>query len=179
LFASLAKATATGHAQKSGADGSHVVVTLHRPSNVDDPDRLRVVCAELAELAKSRPVFFPAHPRTQQQLKALDIDTGKVRLSDPISYFEMLDLVQSAHAVVTDSGGLQEETTALGVPCFTLRQNTERPITIAEGTNQLVLDLSTLGALVNRAVRPETAKRPLGWDGLAGQRVARALADRP
>ena len=178
LFTSLARAKETGHARRSGADGSHVVVTLHRPSNVDDPDRLRIVCAELADLAKTRPVFFPAHPRTQQQLKALKIDTGKVQVTDPISYFEMLDLVQSAHAVVTDSGGLQEETTALGVPCFTLRQNTERPITITEGTNQLVLDLSTLGELVRRAVRPTSPKRPLGWDGLAGQRVATALAER-
>ena len=179
LFTSLERAKQTGHARRSGADGSHVVVTLHRPSNVDDPTRLRVVCAELAALAENRPVFFPAHPRTQAQLKALEIDTGKVRVTDPISYFEMLDLVHSAHAVVTDSGGLQEETTALGVPCFTLRQNTERPITITEGTNQLVLDLATLGALVNRAVKPASPKRPLGWDGLAGERVAKALADRP
>lgn len=179
LFASLPQAEATGFARSHGADGGHVVVTLHRPSNVDDPARLRLVCAELARLSRTRRVFFPAHPRTQQQLRSLSIDLGDVVLSDPIAYFEMLDLVRSAHAVVTDSGGLQEETTALGVPCFTLRPNTERPITVLEGTNQLVHDLSTLAALVESAKRSAPPRIPAGWDGRAGERVARALADRP
>ena len=133
---------------------------------------------ELAALAETRAVFFPAHPRTQHQLNALGVDLGNVRLSDPINYVEMLDLVQSAHGVVTDSGGLQEETTALGVPCFTLRPNTERPITITEGTNRLVLDLSTLGALVKSATKSDDRRRPAGWDGHAGERVAAALASR-
>jgi UDP-N-acetylglucosamine 2-epimerase (non-hydrolysing) len=179
LYASIERAEASGHAQSVGADGSHVVVTLHRPSNVDDPERLRVICRELAGLAESRPVFFPAHPRTQAQLKASGIDTGRIRLTDPITYFEMLDLVRTAHAVVTDSGGLQEETTALGIPCFTLRPNTERPITIDEGTNQLVQDLSTLGTLVAQASARSGARRPAGWDGKAGERVAEALLARP
>ena len=90
----------------------------------------------------------------------------------------MLDLVKNAHAVVTDSGGLQEETTALGVPCFTVRDNTERPITITEGTNQLVLDLASLPALVNNVRRGPELKRPEGWDGFAGPRVVDALASR-
>jgi UDP-N-acetylglucosamine 2-epimerase (non-hydrolysing) len=178
LFNSLAIASASGYAQRTGATGDHVVVTLHRPSNVDDPTRLRQVAAELAALAETRLVLFPAHPRTQHQLAAVGVDLGKVRVSDPISYFEMLDLVQSAHAVVTDSGGLQEETTALGVPCFTLRPNTERPITVTEGTNQLVLDLSTLHALVQATTKPDARQRPAGWDGHAGERVAAALAAR-
>lgn len=179
LFRSLPKATETGFARKMGADGGHIVVTLHRPSNVDDPERLKTVCAELSALSRDRQVFFPAHPRTQNQLRQLGIDLGAIRVMDPIAYFEMLDLVQSAHAVVTDSGGLQEETTALGVPCFTLRPNTERPITVVEGTNQLVLDLSTLAGLVREATRPASPRRPAGWDGKAGDRVAAALAARP
>ena len=179
LFASLPKASETGYAKERGANGGHIVVTLHRPSNVDDADRLRAVCRELVCLSSDRQVFFPAHPRTQQRLQALGIDLGNVKLSDPIAYFEMLDLVRTAHAVVTDSGGLQEETTALGVPCFTLRPNTERPITVLEGTNQLVLDVSTLAALVAKAKRSAPPRRPAGWDGKAGERVAKALADRP
>ncbi|WP_343125107.1 non-hydrolyzing UDP-N-acetylglucosamine 2-epimerase [Gemmatimonas phototrophica] len=179
LFTSLPKAEQTGFAQKLGATGNHIVVTLHRPSNVDDAERLRTVCAELVELAKTRQVFFPAHPRTQQQLKALGIDLGGITLSDPIAYFEMLDLVRNAHAVITDSGGLQEETTALGIPCFTLRPNTERPITVVEGTNQLVHDLTTLSGLVAQAIRSVPPRRPAGWDGKAGERVAQALLDRP
>jgi UDP-N-acetylglucosamine 2-epimerase (non-hydrolysing) len=95
-----------------------------------------------------------------------------------VSYFEMLDLVEGAHAVVTDSGGLQEETTALGVPCFTVRENTERPVTITEGTNQLTPNPEVLPALVRAAVRPTDPPRPEGWDGCAGVRVAEALATR-
>ena len=179
LFASLDRAAETTYAHRQGAHGSHIVVTLHRPSNVDDPERLRTVCAELALLPEERQAFFPAHPRTQQQLKQLGIDLGRIQLGDPIAYFEMLDLVRHAHAVVTDSGGLQEETTALGIPCFTLRPNTERPITVVEGTNQLVHDLSTLAALVRGAQRADPPRRPAGWDGKAGERVAAALAARP
>jgi UDP-N-acetylglucosamine 2-epimerase (non-hydrolysing) len=178
LFASLPKAEQCGYAKALGANDKHVVVTLHRPSNVDDPERLRQIMGALATLATTRPVFFPAHPRTQQQLEALKIPTGDVQFSNPLAYFEMLDLVRTAHAVVTDSGGLQEETTALGVPCFTLRPNTERPITVTEGTNQLVHDLSTLAVLVDRAARTEPPQRPAGWDGKAGERVALALSER-
>ena len=178
LLKTLPAAKATGYSQKVGADGSHVVVTLHRPSNVDDPHRLHLVCQELAELSRTRQVFFPAHPRTQQQLVNLGLDLGNVRVLDPIAYVEMLDLVRTAHAVVTDSGGLQEETTALGVPCFTLRPNTERPITVTEGTNRLVVDLATLSALVEGAERSRPPRIPAGWDGMAGERIVKALVDR-
>ena len=152
-----------------------VVVTLHRPSNVDDPERLRALMAALREIAGERPVIFPVHPRTRQRLDALGVALGDVRAIDPIPYREMLAHVRGAHAVVTDSGGLQEETTALGVPCFTVRDNTERPVTITEGTNQLVRDLGGLAALVRAARRPAETRRPEGWDGHAGTRVVESL----
>jgi UDP-N-acetylglucosamine 2-epimerase (non-hydrolysing) len=175
LFHALPLAESTGFAREVAADGRHIAVTLHRPSNVDDPERLGVLCRALATLAEERPVIFPAHPRTRARLEALGESIGRVTMLDPIAYPQMLDLVRTAHAVVTDSGGLQEETTALGVPCFTLRPNTERPVTITEGTNQLVQDISTLPALVAAAKRPATPRRPDGWDGQAGDRVIRAL----
>jgi UDP-N-acetylglucosamine 2-epimerase (non-hydrolysing) len=132
----------------------------------------------LAEIATERPVLFPAHPRTRERLGRFGIDAGAVQVLDPVSYFEMLDLVEGAHAVVTDSGGLQEETTALGVPCFTVRENTERPVTITEGTNQLTPQPEVIPALVRAAARSERHRVPEGWDGHAGERVAAALAAR-
>ncbi|HEX5580995.1 MAG TPA: UDP-N-acetylglucosamine 2-epimerase, partial [Gemmatimonadaceae bacterium] len=147
----------------------------HRPSNVDDPARLSAIAAALREIATERPVVFPVHPRTRQRLAAQGLDLGAVRLLDPIPYREMLAWVARSHAVVTDSGGLQEETTALGVPCLTVRENTERPITITEGTNRLVRDLAQLPALVRAATRPTEPRRPEGWDGSAGDRVVEAL----
>ncbi len=179
LLASLPHAEATGFARRVGADGTHVAVTLHRPSNVDEPERLSGIMAALAEIAQERPVIFPAHPRTQARIAAAGIDIGRVQLLDPIAYHEMLDLVRNAHVVVTDSGGLQEETTALGVPCLTVRENTERPITITEGTNQLMPDPSRLVEAVRRATKPASRRAPEGWDGHAGSRVAEALHSRP
>jgi UDP-N-acetylglucosamine 2-epimerase (non-hydrolysing) len=143
LFHAIRSAPATGYRERIGASSRTVVVTLHRPSNVDDPERLRAVIAALDEVAGDFPVFFPAHPRTQQRLDAAGIVPRRVRVLAPVGYLEMLDVVRDCHAVVTDSGGLQEETTALGIPCFTVRDNTERP-----------------------------------GDGRAGERVARALAER-
>jgi UDP-N-acetylglucosamine 2-epimerase (non-hydrolysing) len=178
LFHALPAARATGSRERLAADGSHVVVTLHRPSNVDDAARLTAIMASLREVARERPVLFPAHPRTRERLARFGVDAGDVRVLDPVSYFEMLDLVEGAHAVVTDSGGLQEETTALNVPCFTVRENTERPVTITEGTNTLVPDPAPLPQLVRAADRPANPRRPEGWDGNAGVRVAQALASR-
>jgi UDP-N-acetylglucosamine 2-epimerase (non-hydrolysing) len=179
LFHSLPAARATGFraAQGVGA-GEAVLVTLHRPSNVDDPARFAGLATALRTIAEERPVIFPVHPRTRARIAEFALDFGAVRLLDPVPYFQMLDLEADAHAVVTDSGGLQEETTALGVPCFTVRDNTERPVTVTEGTNQLVRDPATLPALVRAAVRPTEPRRPEGWDGHAGERVARALAER-
>jgi UDP-N-acetylglucosamine 2-epimerase (non-hydrolysing) len=155
------------------------VVTLHRPSNVDDPAQLvRLVDALCAAQARL-PLVFPVHPRTAARLAAAGLtralEAAGVRLIDPAPYIRFMNLVVGAAAVITDSGGIQEETTYLGVPCLTLRDNTERPITISEGTSRLV----KVGALVAEltdalAVPPEQRRRPDRWDGHTAERC---LAD--
>lgn len=152
-----------------------IVVTLHRPSNVDEPSRLSPLAHALAQLADHRPVVFPVHPRAKARLLQLCIDLGAVQLIEPLGYLDMVDLVRGAAAVITDSGGLQEESTVLGIPCFTVRSTTERPITIREGTNCLVPDPADLVATVCRAPPPGPPRAPEGWDGQAGARVVRAL----
>jgi UDP-N-acetylglucosamine 2-epimerase (non-hydrolysing) len=176
LFYALPAARATGFREKIGVNGSAVVVTLHRPSNVDDPARIGVLARVLSEIALERPVVFPAHPRTRIRLEQAGLKMDRVMMLEPVGYLEMLDLVEHAHAVVTDSGGLQEETTALGIPCLTVRPNTERPITITEGTNHLVPDPNDIMAELSRVRRPAITPRPEGWDGRAGERVIAALS---
>lgn len=175
LFYALPAARATGFRDRIGINGSAVVVTLHRPSNVDDADRIRLLADALSEIALERQVVFPAHPRTRRRLEAAGINMDRVRILEPVSYLEMLDLVEHAYAVVTDSGGLQEETTALGIPCLTIRPNTERPITISEGTNRLVPNpadiVGELRSVGSRGIKPP----PEGWDGRAGERVIAAF----
>jgi UDP-N-acetylglucosamine 2-epimerase (non-hydrolysing) len=178
LFYALPAARATGFRNSIGVNGSAVVVTLHRPSNVDDPERIAVLAKVLSQIALSREVVFPAHPRTQRRLEAAGLKIDRVRMLEPVGYLEMLDLVEHAFAVVTDSGGLQEETTALGVPCLTIRPNTERPITITEGTNRLVADPANIIAELAKVSRPAVTPRPEGWDGRAGERVIAALEGR-
>jgi UDP-N-acetylglucosamine 2-epimerase (non-hydrolysing) len=179
LMRALPAARASGFRDQVGANGNTIVVTLHRPSNVDEPKRLAAIVRSLTQLAADHQIVFPVHPRTRQRLADLGGNLGAIRLMDPIGYLSMLDLVQGAYAVVTDSGGLQEETTALGVPCFTLRANTERPVTISEGTNELVPDPD---ALPNRVSALRGAARrgrvPEGWDGKAAERIVEALAKR-
>lgn len=175
LLRALPRAEATGASRRLGADGTHVVVTLHRPSNVDDETRLRAIAGALAAIGETRSVYFPSHPRTRARIAAFGLPMGRVALIDPLPYYDMVDIMRCAHAVITDSGGIQEETTALGVPCFTVRDNTERPITITEGTNQLVRDPACLPGLVAAAQRSGTVRRPEGWDGHAGERIIEAL----
>jgi UDP-N-acetylglucosamine 2-epimerase (non-hydrolysing) len=175
LFFALPAARATGFGKGLGVNGSAVVVTLHRPSNVDDSVRIRLLADALSEIALERPVLFPAHPRTKQRLAEAGLNMDRVRMLEPVGYLEMLDLVEHAFAVVTDSGGLQEETTALGVPCLTIRPNTERPITISEGTNRLVPDPAQIAAELRKVRKPNVTPRPEGWDGRAGERVIAAL----
>ena len=175
LCYTLEQARGTGFRDSLGVGRDAIVVTLHRPSNVDDPARLEAIAGALRAIASERPVVFAVHPRTTQRLNAAGISLGDVRILPPVRYVEMLDLVDGAYAVVTDSGGLQEETTALGIPCFTVRENTERPITVTEGTNRLVPNPADLPSAVRHAERPAHPKRPDGWDGHAGERVISAL----
>jgi UDP-N-acetylglucosamine 2-epimerase (non-hydrolysing) len=178
LFYALPAARATGFREKMGLNGSAVIVTLHRPSNVDDADRIKLLADVLSEIAVERPVVFPAHPRTKLRLEAAGLKMNRVRMLEPVGYLEMLDLVEHAFAVVTDSGGLQEETTALGIPCLTIRPNTERPITITEGTNRLVPNPADIVAELRQLRPPAVVPRPEGWDGHAGERVIAALVSR-
>jgi UDP-N-acetylglucosamine 2-epimerase (non-hydrolysing) len=163
---------------KIGANGDTVVVTLHRPSNVDNDARLVAIARTLREIAEQRPVVFPMHPRTERRLVDRGLDLGAVQVLKPLGYLEMLDLVDGAYAVVTDSGGLQEETTALGIPCVTVRENTERPITITQGTNRLVPNPLDIPGALNSLNGSRLPRRPEGWDGKAGERIVEALRER-
>jgi UDP-N-acetylglucosamine 2-epimerase (non-hydrolysing) len=155
----------------------YVLVTLHRPALVDDEQLLRTTMNALVRVAKELPIVFPVHPRTIGRIHALGIETPGVLLVDPQPYGPFLSLQCGAAAVVTDSGGVQEETTALGIPCFTLRDNTERPVTITHGTNVLLgLDPSRIAEIPGRIRRHRATVVPPLWDGLAGRRAAEAVA---
>lgn len=159
----------------------YAVVTLHRPSNVDDRDRLAVLMGRLAEISRMLPVAFPVHPRTRQRLAAFGLEpapakTPDLRLLSPVSYLRFMSLVRDARFVITDSGGIQEETTYLDIPCLTLRENTERPITVTSGTNRLVRaeNLVTAAAEVLEG-RWQHARGIEFWDGHTADRVAASL----
>jgi len=160
------------------------VVTLHRPSNVDDREKLERIVDELAAIATEMPLVFPVHPRTRERLGEFGL-AGKlqryeqIRMTDPLSYIEFMSLVVDSRFVLTDSGGVQEETSYLGIPCLTLRENTERPITVTLGTNRLV-DVASLGReLAGVLARPTrtTCTIPL-WDGGTAGRVVRSIERR-
>jgi UDP-N-acetylglucosamine 2-epimerase (non-hydrolysing) len=159
------------------------IATLHRPAVVDDPAALREMLDTLVTLSEDLPVLFPVHPRTRERIRDAGFPTeGKrgLRLLEPMGYVEMLGLVASARLVITDSGGLQEETTYLGVPCLTVRQNTERPITCQLGTNRLVAPRrDALLAAARQALERPMASRPAieRWDGKAAQRIVATLCD--
>jgi UDP-N-acetylglucosamine 2-epimerase (non-hydrolysing) len=159
--------------------GSYILVTLHRPSNVDDPVRLRGIVDGLVELASAQPVIFPIHPRTRARLAAEGdlerLEAAGAHCIEPVGYLDFLSLQADAGAVVTDSGGVQEETSALGVPCYTFRANTERPITITHGTNTLLGDdPSELGSIRVAGWAPTPSAISL-WDGRASERLADVL----
>ena len=165
------------HARLGLPPEGYLLVTLHRPALVDGP-LLGAALAELKDLSERMPVVFPMHPRTRAQAGALSEATPSLRLVDPLGYIDFLALTMRARAVLTDSGGIQEETTFLGVPCFTLRDNTERPVTLTHGTNRLLgLRIESLRAVPDLiAPVSEEHAPPLGWDGHAGERVADILA---
>ncbi|MEM8884425.1 MAG: UDP-N-acetylglucosamine 2-epimerase (non-hydrolyzing) [Planctomycetota bacterium] len=160
------------------ADGEYAVLTLHRPSNVDDPAVLTEVLDAVRDVSASLPVAFSCHPRTRQkigQLPGLDLDAGNVKLLEPLGYIDFLSLVSRSRLVMTDSGGLQEETTALGIPCLTIRENTERPITVEQGTNRIVgTDGGRIREECARALSQPISKSrvPALWDGRTAGRVA-------
>jgi UDP-N-acetylglucosamine 2-epimerase (non-hydrolysing) len=158
------------------------LLTLHRPSNVDDPDTLKGLLGALHEIGKRMPVIFPAHPRTKDAITRFSLDNyfndSRIFLVSPQPYLSMLGLMKEAKIVMTDSGGLQEETTALGVPCFTLRENTERWITVKKGTNTMVgTSPQALLWAFEKFMKGETKKgvRPELWDGNASRRIISVL----
>lgn len=185
LFSALEREPHEG----SHPDGNYVpagfgLVTLHRPSNVDDPERLQLLLNALGEIATEVPLVWPVHPRARKQLAALNYQPpASVHLMTPLGYPEMVRLQNSARVVITDSGGLQEETTALGIPCVTLRQSTERPVTVTEGTNTMIpwplTHQSIVSTVLSAAARGRTtgsrAGIPAGWDGRAAERIVSAL----
>ncbi|MFI5235336.1 MAG: non-hydrolyzing UDP-N-acetylglucosamine 2-epimerase [Gemmatimonadales bacterium] len=182
LAAALPRAARLRAHERFGlADRSYGLVTLHRPSNVDDPGRLAELLDTLTEASGAQPILFPMHPRTRARLHTMGwvpATDGGLRITEPVGYLEMLGLTSAAAFVITDSGGVQEETTCLGVPCLTVRSTTERPITCSAGTNRLVPPEK--GAILS-AIRAACADRPAAppiierWDGRAGERIAAAL----
>jgi UDP-N-acetylglucosamine 2-epimerase (non-hydrolysing) len=158
--------------------GGFGLVTLHRPANVDDPDVLGSLIDILAELARRLPLVFPVHPRTRSRLGSKFVPPG-ITLIDPCGYLDFLSLQADAALVLTDSGGVQEETTVLGVPCLTLRDNTERPVTVSEGTNQVVgrSRQRVLAAATEILDHGWPVRSPALWDGRAGERIANLLVN--
>lgn len=173
--------------------GQYGVVTLHRPSNVDDLSILKGLIGALADVARQQPIVFPVHPRTRKSLETIpelrsvmyfgDGPTPNrgIHCMDPIGYLDFMSLVANARLVLTDSGGIQEETTVLGIPCLTLRENTERPVTVTHGTNRVVgSSPARITAEVERILKaplPTPIPPPL-WDGQASERIVRVLVDR-
>jgi UDP-N-acetylglucosamine 2-epimerase (non-hydrolysing) len=161
----------------------YTLVTLHRPSNVDELQTFRGILSALGQLSDLKPVLFPVHPRTRRRIGEFGLEGllnshSQLRLVDPVRYLEFLRLMDQAALLVTDSGGIQEETTFLGVPCITVRQNTERPVTIHEGTNELVgTDPGRLIEAGKRALSGswKKGKIPALWDGKSGERIAKIL----
>ena len=161
--------------------GGYGVVTLHRPSNVDQPAVLRTIVAALLEIAEQLPLVFPIHPRSKARLAEFGLlerlsAQPAVQLIEPQPYNAFMSLVVTARLIVTDSGGLQEETTYLGIPCLTLRENTERPITVSQGTNRLIKAAELAGQVkAILAGRGKSGRRPALWDGRTAERAAESL----
>ncbi len=180
MIDSLVKLLPAARRQKQhGLPQNYALVTLHRPANVDDDAILKRILQSLLEASHDLPVIFPAHPRTRKRIAEFGLHVGQLQILDPLPYLEFLGLQSRATVVITDSGGIQEETTYLGIPCLTLRENTERPVTVSLGTNVLVgRDPDKLRAELSRVLAGQAKKCtiPPLWDGHAGQRIAAVLA---
>jgi UDP-N-acetylglucosamine 2-epimerase (non-hydrolysing) len=173
----LVQTAATG-----GLPQRYALVTLHRPANVDDSATLKGILEALLEVNRDLAVVFPAHPRTRKRIADFGLNAGQLRVLDPLPYVDFLGLQSRAAVVITDSGGIQEETTYLGVPCLTVRENTERPITVSMGTNVLVgRDPEKLRSELSRVLAGKAKKGavPPLWDGHTGERIADILVGRP
>jgi UDP-N-acetylglucosamine 2-epimerase (non-hydrolysing) len=186
LFKHLKRAKESGIRQELGvSDQDYAVLTLHRPSNVDNLDTLGRIIGALEEISEQLPIVFPVHPRTRKTIAefgfAERIEKAKLRLTEPLGYLDFLGLYSHARLVLTDSGGLQEETTVLGIPCLTLRENTERPITVEQGTNTIVgtdrkrITTAAFAAL-NGSLTANRRVPPL-WDGNTANRILDALQE--
>jgi UDP-N-acetylglucosamine 2-epimerase (non-hydrolysing) len=175
-----------GLADESGVVGRYILATLHRAATVDDPAVLRRVWGALEEVATEAPVIFPVHPRTQSRLRACGLGGrpspgGRIQLTGPLPYLDFIRLESAAALVMTDSGGVQEETTAMRVPCLTLRNNTERPITVDEGTNHIAgLDPVRIVSAARRVLREDfkTGRIPRLWDGRSAPRIVSTICNR-
>jgi UDP-N-acetylglucosamine 2-epimerase (non-hydrolysing) len=189
LLKQLALAETSTVRERLGVAGlDYAVVTLHRPSNVDDPAVLRGILSALARLSRRLPLVFPIHPRTRKNIESFGLNhadewSSDFRLVEPLGYLDFLRLYSGARIVLTDSGGIQEETTALGIPCLTLRENTERPVTVELGTNRVVGTnperiVSEALAALNSARSEEPPRVPPLWDGRTAERILDALLER-
>ncbi len=161
-------------------DGAYFVMTLHRPANVDEEQTLRDLINNIMDHSGGEPVVFPTHPRTRAILNSLGLTRPNLHYVDPLGYLEFIYLVRSARAVITDSGGITEETTVLGVPCLTLRDNTERPETVTMGTNELIgTDPAAIGPALEQLMSGnwKTGQIPDKWDGSTSQRIVEILLD--
>lgn len=185
LYRHIQKASDSTVKQQLGISSPYLLVTLHRPSNVDQEQSLQPLIRTLHEVSKQCHVVFPVHPRTQHYLEQFGLwqpltDNPQITLSEPLGYLDFLCLMKDARAVITDSGGIQEETTALQVPCITLRKNTERPVTVQVGSNYLVgtdslAILSTLDKILQG--RKKCSSIPILWDGKTGDRIIRTICN--
>ncbi|MEV7398486.1 UDP-N-acetylglucosamine 2-epimerase (non-hydrolyzing) [Aeromicrobium sp. NPDC092404] len=179
LLANLEKFDAEAARADLGLEGDYIVATLHRPANVDDPEQAAAIVKALHQVADRTEVVIPLHPRGRASFEAAGLmDHDSIKVIAPLGYVEFIGLVRGSLAVITDSGGVQEETTMLAVPCLTLRPNTERPVTITHGTNQLVTQhdlLARLEPIIDRTRTSDGVTPPL-WDGHAGERIAAVIS---
>jgi UDP-N-acetylglucosamine 2-epimerase (non-hydrolysing) len=190
LFGQLRRAEESRVREELGVAGrDYAVLTLHRPSNVDDPQTFARILGVLEELSHKLPVIFPVHPRTRARITEFGLAeqterARNLRLVEPLGYLDFLRLYSGARLVLTDSGGIQEETTALGIPCLTLRENTERPVTVEMGTNTIVgtdpekIKRAAQTALADAPDRPAGARVPPLWDGRTADRILDALLEK-